>query len=1487
MRRHSLPSQLKGLSLAVAQAVIVTGGMTQQASALGGCTIAEPGTPLTISTGVNNDVPVCQYDPGSVTVTLNTNTTLDASGYGNAINIYQGDVTLEDGAAIVVNESAYGAEGIYASDWSGEADVGQSVTLNAGSSVTAKVESTGEWADAAGIEVESEADFYNATNTITLNNGSSVNAEASAKYNASSSAIESEAYSFEGNASSSISANGASINASSTSTYTNSWGTSYAVAITSSAETEYAQTTSSVVELNNSSVSSSSIGYGSQNSLAYGIRSYAEGYDADETSSSVTLNTSTLTVTADSALGFAYANGIYAGSDNYGWDAGDAQTTVSLDNSSVEVSSAGGEAAVATGIYAYSGGKYGSTLTIDLSGESSVIVDAVGGYWASATGIAAESESKYDSSTLTLTLSLADSSLTVGAAAYYANATGIYAYSDSDYDSSSLTIDLSNSSVAVKAEGEYEAYAEGIYATSDSEYESATLTLNLAKSSLTVEATASDTYSSEAYATGIYADSESWDGSATLTLNMADSSLTVSASASYAEAAGIYAEASGEVSSSLTIDLSNSSVTVDTLANKYAISSGVSGEASGYGDTSATLLMDGGSISANASIIDDEMAYGSRFSFANAISLSSNSWEVESTASTTVSLENATVSSTSNNDAYQGFAFSLGMDATSSNGSSYGGSAEVNVTLNNTQLISSANASTDQPSFAYSNGLMFGDRANAGESSSQITLNNGASIEATAEASYSGRAVAMNGAKYGSQGTTISLDNASLTASASASMELEGPGKYTSAAGIFASNVDLTIDLNNANIDASASATGDYGYAMAQGIFVYGESASGDNAVISLSNSAITASVSGNGFSVGISDSSFYVTPTDEAGIEAFINGLNPDELSDYAFGDTYGNSLSVTLDSASSIAADYAVVSLFSGSSLDNAGTIDGTIVIETLDNSGTINGLTVAAELDNTGTINGQVIATNLTNAGLLNSAILATDITNSGTIQGQVFVTSMLDTSGSVFGTVGGNSLVVRDGGVVAGTADMGSLLVEAGGELQAILTDATDPTLAHFTAVDATLESGAKVHINGTSDLFNPDLAGVDYLILEADNSLTANTDDLMLYHSGLIGVDWAECSDLQLCVTVRALNLEEVAINDGADTNGVGAAAAAQSVLVAQSGTETGDAFFELLDSVVEGKAWNQLNTSGQGETVYAGRDAERVVSRYVQRLLQQGRNSGEEFQGGHGLWVQALQTDGEGDRQNGIAGFDIDTTGMALGYDIELMPGLFIGGVISTADSQVDADNGGSGVDTDTTMLSLYTQWSQNQWFANAVATYGRSDNDGFRYIVDDRAEADYDSDMLSVRLQAGKAFAISQNGWSIAPRAEFAYSKIDIDSYVERGSVAALSVGSQSYETLELGLGAELSKAFIIDRAVLKPYLDLAVYHDFASDQVQTSSRFVVGGDNFVTTGYDVEDTNLSATLGLSYGFGSDHTLKAAYEYFGNSDYNSGSWMLRYSYSF
>lgn len=1079
-----------------------------------------------------------------------------------------------------------------------------------------------------------------------------------------------------------------------------------------------------------------------------------------------------------------------------------------------------------------------------------------------------------------------------------AEATAIAAHSTGKYTTAQTTIDLSNSDVTASSQNYSEsASAYAIEASAFSYEGNANTTISLNSTEVTATAASA---TSDATAKAIYAESES-DGysnndtsSISLTLNNSD--VIASANGNYAEAMGVYAE--GEAyygDSTISIDLTDSSIETTATGEEYADSTGIySVSESEYGNSTNTISLNDSAIKTSASAYE-----------ASTVGIFAEASSEYGDSTTSINLSNSSVDSSATGEKY---AESAGLIA---NSNSYYGNATSSVTLNNSAI------KVDATSYgaAIGLGMVVSSYSDNGDMPTSIEIDN-SSLEVNSSTSQTDGFALAAGAML-SGNNTVSLNDSSITTHASGyyAISMAATGKYSeedipstieinrssisataegivvaNAGGIGVQGEDASLTLNDTSVDISAEISDNNGIAIANGL-----SANADNtAAITLNNSNVNVTASGGNYaeggkytaavqiSGGSSDTASTVT----------LNNSNITVTSDnaYDFGiyDASQGSAGtiISLDANSSISAKIAVASQNTNSSLNNAGNLFGDVYMYAADNSGNITGNIDSYTFDNSGNVTGDVSAYEFNNSGDVTGLVSAYSIDNSGNMFGLIGGNT-INNSGTINGLVGGNILNVNNGGVVAGTADVSTLNVASGGELQAVFDDTTEQDVAHFTAVNATLEDGAKIHINATSELFSVDLEGADYLILQADNSLEANEENLVLRASGLVGVQWAECDDLSLCVNVRALNLAELAEEAGAATNSVKAASAAQSVLTELAGTEKGDAFMELFSRIADSKDWDGAEgSSALGSGLAASNASERVATRYIQRIMKAGRSSGEEFQGERGLWIQALQVDGDGDSNSGVVGFDVDTTGLAIGYSADLKPGLLIGGAFSYANSNVDSDDNVSKAESDNYMATIYSQWTQGEWFANAMFTYGQGDNDGTRTLAGDRIKADYDSDMLSVRFQGGRSFT-AESGLTLSPRVELNYNHTDVDSYDEKGSIAALSVDSQSYETIELGIGAELSKAYIVDRSVITPYVDVVVYQDLSQDQVQTNSRFILGGDNFVTEGSDVAKTNVSATMGVDYAISSASSLRASYEYFGNSNYKSSAWMLRYSYSF
>lgn len=278
-----------------------------------------------------------------------------------------------------------------------------------------------------------------------------------------------------------------------------------------------------------------------------------------------------------------------------------------------------------------------------------------------------------------------------------------------------------------------------------------------------------------------------------------------------------------------------------------------------------------------------------------------------------------------------------------------------------------------------------------------------------------------------------------------------------------------------------------------------------------------------------------------------------------------------------------------------------------------------------------------------------------------------------------------------------------------------------------------------------------------------------------------------------------------------------------------------------------------------------------------------GASAGDAFVE-RGLWLKALNSNATQDDRDGIAGFDADSNGIAIGADGKLTDQLTLGIAYSYLNSDIDVDNSNQ-IDIDGHAITLYSGYEQNAWFLDSSLTVGLDHNDSTRNIAGTRAKADYDSQLFAVNVLGGYGFQLD-NGVLLEPRAAARYGRVDIDSYREKGSLAALDVGSQRYEVAELGAGLRLAGSLPLGQGTLQPEAKLMAYHDFAADQVATSASFVFGGSNFIATGATPARTRYEAGVGVDYKLAAV-TLGLSYDYSGKEDFNADTFQAKVRYDF
>lgn len=480
---------------------------------------------------------------------------------------------------------------------------------------------------------------------------------------------------------------------------------------------------------------------------------------------------------------------------------------------------------------------------------------------------------------------------------------------------------------------------------------------------------------------------------------------------------------------------------------------------------------------------------------------------------------------------------------------------------------------------------------------------------------------------------------------------------------------------------------------------------------------------------------------------------------------------------------------------------------------------------------------------------------------------------------------NSISTRDQYLFSG-----NVVVPASATLEAVFNDSHAANQAFFKAKQFDIADGATIKVNGSSADYTKPNEETTYLIVEAD-TLNANLAALNLTSEDLTDVRFADAGDNQISVVVTAQDLAALAGSLGDGPNSVAAAAGLQSVLAQQGGTAMGDELYDLAVSLRDGGSFEQLAPMVENTSGASIRGADAQAAGRVGSVLQSYRGGAAGGSSGDaplasGLWIQGLSSSGEQDAMGSANGFDVDTTGYAIGYDAEFVKGLTTGFAISYADSDVDVDNSLDGQNSDGYTGALYAQYQfDNNYYGSGILSYGQNDNDSQRWVANSYANASFDSDILSVRLEGGKE--IWFDALLVQPMVAFNYSDIGVDGYTETGSVAALNVGGQDYSVVELGFGAVVSQEFAVGQTVLRPELRAAYYHDFKQDGVQITSSFTAGGNNFVTTGEDADANRYNLNAGVAWVLGDNNTLRASYDFNSSDHYTGGTWLVDYRMDF
>lgn len=275
-------------------------------------------------------------------------------------------------------------------------------------------------------------------------------------------------------------------------------------------------------------------------------------------------------------------------------------------------------------------------------------------------------------------------------------------------------------------------------------------------------------------------------------------------------------------------------------------------------------------------------------------------------------------------------------------------------------------------------------------------------------------------------------------------------------------------------------------------------------------------------------------------------------------------------------------------------------------------------------------------------------------------------------------------------------------------------------------------------------------------------------------------------------------------------------------------------------------------------------------------------------------WLKGFGQMADQDRRDGVAGYDADTYGVAVGIDSEnILDNSVIGVSLSYANTDVDSKNSNNTeTDVDSYQVSVYGSHDyEGRLYVSGVLGYAYNDIDQTRHnvagIAGNDARADFDSNQYIAYAEVGKDFDAG-NRLTLTPKALVNYQHIDIDGYTETGSTANQVVSLDNMDIFEVGLGVK-AEWDLEDNSgnSVRPSINAGYRYDLVGDEVQATSRFTGGGASFSTNGADPAQGTFNVGAAVTYDLENNWALTADYEYEGKSDFGAHSASLRAGYKF
>ena len=243
------------------------------------------------------------------------------------------------------------------------------------------------------------------------------------------------------------------------------------------------------------------------------------------------------------------------------------------------------------------------------------------------------------------------------------------------------------------------------------------------------------------------------------------------------------------------------------------------------------------------------------------------------------------------------------------------------------------------------------------------------------------------------------------------------------------------------------------------------------------------------------------------------------------------------------------------------------------------------------------------------------------------------------------------------------------------------------------------------------------------------------------------------------------------------------------------------------------------------------------------------------------------------------AGYDYNTHGGTVGFNLNLAENLIVGAAFSASYGNLDARSKDKAEGSnDAYYLNLFARYQSNRWTHLFLFTAGfnememeRSitgkDFSGSQYVLDKKAKGNTDGYSLSAYYEGGYIFSLNEESTQILqPIVTLNLTSAHVNGYKETGSLGNAGVEYEGVDSFygQVGIGARYQAVIHTTEYERNAVLELRaqVVQNFGDTTDEADVSFLGGGRTFTTKGTEVGSTGFQLGIGVSLPIGNQTTL-------------------------